>query len=144
MTDDPQISRYLLQDWIVVVVDDDPISLEVAEVILAYYGATVLTAENGSDGVSIIRHHQPRLIIADLSMPVMDGWEMIAKLKGDRVTSDIPIIALTAHAMVGDRERALAAGCHNYLTKPLTPATFIRDLAQVLFEIPELAPYLTQ
>lgn len=139
-----EISRSLLHEWVVLVVDDDPGSLEIAEMVLAYYGAMVLTAVNGREGLALMRKYRPRMIITDLSMPVMDGWELIKALKHDRALSDIPVVALTAHAMAGDRERALAAGCHNYLTKPLTPSSFIRDLMRVLVDIPELAPYLNQ
>jgi CheY-like chemotaxis protein len=139
-----EISRSLLHEWLVLVVDDDPGSLEIAEMVLAYYGATVLTAVNGREGMAMVRKYSPRLIITDLSMPVMDGWEFISVLRQDRTLIDTPVIALTAHAMSGDRERALAAGCHNYLTKPLTPSSFIRDLMRVLVDIPELAPYLNQ
>jgi len=74
-------------------------------------------------------------------MPVMDGWGFINALKADRGLADIPVIALTAHAMQGDRERALAAGFHNYLVKPLTVDTFIRDLVNLLIDIPSLAQY---
>jgi CheY-like chemotaxis protein len=77
-------------------------------------------------------------------MPVMDGWEFMNTIKRDRRTLDIPVIALTAHAMPGDRERAITAGFHNYLTKPLTPATFMRDLLSLLVDVPELAGMLSQ
>jgi CheY-like chemotaxis protein len=76
-------------------------------------------------------------------MPEMDGWGMLGALKLDRATLDIPVIALTAHAMVGDRERAIMAGFHNYLTKPLTPATFMKDLLVLLTDIPAFASELT-
>jgi CheY-like chemotaxis protein len=69
-------------------------------------------------------------------MPVMDGWTMIDELKRDPSTQTIPAIALTAHAMIGDREKAIAAGYHNYLSKPLTPATFMKDLLRLLNDIP--------
>jgi CheY-like chemotaxis protein len=72
-------------------------------------------------------------------MPEMDGWEMLFELKQDRATLDIPVIALTAHAMKGDRERAITAGFHNYLTKPLNPATFMSDVVKLLDNVPELA-----
>ncbi len=71
-------------------------------------------------------------------MPELDGWSMIYELNNDRTTLDIPVIALTAHAIVGDRERAIAAGFHNYLTKPLTPATFLNDLLKLVMDVPEL------
>jgi CheY-like chemotaxis protein len=75
-------------------------------------------------------------------MPVLDGWGLIKALKNDPLIKDIRVIALTAHAMVGDRERAVAGGFHNYLTKPLTVDTFIQDLVNLLMAIPLLAENL--
>ena len=74
-----------------------------------------------------------------LSMPVMDGWAMLKELRGDPCTASVPIIALTAHAMVGDRDKALAAGFQNYLTKPLQPATFVSQLLTILADVPHVA-----
>jgi CheY-like chemotaxis protein len=90
----------------------------------------------------MVRKVKPKLIISDLSMPVMDGWEFIEAMKKDRELAGIPTIALTAHAMPGDREKAIAAGFHNYLTKPLTVDTFSSDLVRILIDIPELSGYL--
>jgi len=132
----------LLEGWDIVVIDDEEDSLEVAEIILLEYGANVFTAENGQDGLKIIHDVKPRFVISDLSMPVMDGWDLIDKLKKDRAVADIPVIALTAHAMVGDRERAVKAGFHNYLTKPLTVKTFMKDLVKLLVDIPSLVEHL--
>jgi CheY-like chemotaxis protein len=140
----PAIRRDILENWTVVVVDDEPDSLEVAVRILRHYGADVQTAVNGADGLNQIRSIRPKLVISDLSMPEMDGWGMLGELKLDRTTMEIPVIALTAHAMVGDRERAIMAGFHNYLTKPLTPATFMKDLLVLLTDIPAFANELTQ
>jgi CheY-like chemotaxis protein len=143
MTSTEPIRRDILQNWNVVVVDDEPDSLEVAVRILRHYGADVHTATNGKEGIESVRNLRPKLVISDLSMPEMDGWGMLQELKQDRSTLDIPIIALTAHAMVGDRERAIMAGFHNYLTKPLTPATFMKDLLILLMDIPAFAHELT-
>jgi CheY-like chemotaxis protein len=129
----------LLEGWTIVVLDDEEDSLEVAEVILDEYGATVHTASNGEDGLARVREAKPRFVISDLSMPIMDGWGFINAMKEDLSLAPIPVIALTAHAMVGDRERAVAAGFHNYLTKPLTVDTFMADLVRLLIDIPELA-----
>jgi two-component system, cell cycle response regulator DivK len=137
-----QIPENLLDGWNIVVLDDEDDSLEVAEIILDEYGANVYTAQNGVEGVETVRRVKPRFVISDLSMPVMDGWGFINMLKADRALAEIPVIALTAHAMVGDRERAVAAGFHNYLTKPLTVDTFMADLLRLLIDIPELAEYL--
>ncbi|MBL8155409.1 MAG: response regulator [Anaerolineae bacterium] len=132
----------LLAGWDIVVIDDEPDSLEVAEIILDAYGANVRTGSNGAEGLDLVRKVRPRFVISDISMPVMDGWGFIHTLKNDRSLMDIPAIALTAHAMVGDRERAITAGFHNYLTKPLTADTFIYDLLKLLMDIPELAEHL--
>mgnify|MGYP000039714084 CR=1 FL=1 len=132
----------LLKDWVVVVVDDEDDSLTVAEIILMEYGATVHTSTNGKEGFEIIKKAKPRLVISDLSMPILDGWGLISLLKHDRAYSEIPVIALTAHAMIGDRERAIANGFHNYLTKPLTVDSFMDNLLNLLLDIPELAHHL--
>lgn len=132
----------LLEGWNVVVLDDEEDSLEVATIILDEYGANVHTASNGEEGLKVVREVKPRFVISDLSMPVMDGWGFIHNMKADRGLSTIPVIALTAHAMVGDRARAVSAGFHNYLTKPLTVDTFMEDLLKLLIDIPELVEYL--
>lgn len=137
------ISPDVLKDWDVVVIDDEPDSLEVARFILDFYGANVHTAVNGKDGISLVEEVKPRFVISDLSMPEMDGWEFISTLKLTPHMQDIPVIALTAHAMKGDRERAVAAGFHNYLTKPLTASTFMDNLLILLLDIPQLSQYLT-
>jgi CheY-like chemotaxis protein len=136
-------TNLILQDWNVLVIDDDPMSLMVATMILKHHGASVHTASNGKEGLEMARSLRPRFIISDLSMPVMDGWTMIDELKRDPATHMIPAIALTAHAMIGDREKAIAAGFYNYLTKPLTPATFMQDLLRLLNDIPDFAAELS-
>ncbi len=134
-----QITATLLKDWKVLVVDDEPDSLLVAETLLQMCGATVFTASNGQAGYDIARRERPRFIISDLSMSGVSGWQMLYKLKETPITSDIPVIAVTAHAMVGDRVRAMEVGFHNYLTKPLRPETFIDDLLVLLIDVPAIA-----
>ena len=135
----------VLASWTVLVIDDDPDALEIVEALLTLYGANVITASNGRSGLDAVRMHRPRFVIADLSMPEMTGWDMVGVLKNDRTTLDIPIVALTAHAMSGDRNRALAMGFHNYLTKPLRPETFVSELLTLLAaDIPDLAQVLRQ
>jgi CheY-like chemotaxis protein len=133
------IPRDLLKDWDIVVIDDEEDSLMIAEIMLSEYGARTHTAWNGEEGLKLIRSVNPKLVISDLSMPVMDGWGVISTLQHDPTIANIPAIALTAHAMLGDREKAIAAGFHNYLIKPLTVETFIQDLVNLLIDIPELA-----
>lgn len=137
-----QIPDNLLEGWAIVVIDDEEDSLEVAQIILDEYGAAVHTATDGQVGLDLVRSVKPRFVISDLSMPTMDGWGFINTLKADPELKSIPVIALTAHAMVGDRERAVLAGFNNYLTKPLTVDTFMADLVKLLIDIPELAEFL--
>jgi CheY-like chemotaxis protein len=130
--------------WEVLVVDDEPDSLEVATRMLKIAGAIVITASNGKEALQKVQAHpsQFKFVLSDLSMPDMDGWELLYQLKQETPTKDIPVIALTAHAMAGDRERGIAAGFHNYITKPLNPTNFIQQLINLLVEIPEYAPLL--
>jgi CheY-like chemotaxis protein len=141
---DTQIRRDILKDWHILVLDDEPDSLEVARLVLRFYGATIHTASNGKEGLEKLRSMlmPPRFIISDLSMPLMDGWAFLSALREDAVFKATPVIALTAHAMVGDRERGLEAGFNNYLTKPLSADTFMGDLLRLLNEIPEFATQL--
>lgn len=132
------LSREILLGWPIVVCDDEEDSLEVATRILRFYKATVHSAPNGRMALDLVRSVHPKVLISDISMPVMDGWELLFEVKQDPATAMIPCIALTAHAMVGDRERAINAGFHNYITKPLSPVTFVHDLLTTLVDIPEL------
>lgn len=134
-----ELPRDMLSGWVVVVVDDEDDSLEVAEIILLSYGAIVHTGVNGAEGVALIKSIKPRFAISDLSMPVMDGWGLIHTLRSDPEFQEIPVFALTAHAMIGDRERAVAAGFTNYMTKPLNAAMFIQELVILLLQVPVLA-----
>jgi two-component system cell cycle response regulator len=138
----PTIRDNMLSGWTVLVVDDEPDSIQVLELLLARYGAQVFTAKNGSEGLTLARQQQPRLIITDLSMPQVSGWEMFETLQHDVAMRQIPVIALTAHAMAGDREKVLRAGFAYYLTKPLRPKSFIGELMAILRQIPQLAAFL--
>ena len=103
------------------VVDDEPVNLALIHLLVEELEipVRVATAENGLQAVSMARELTPTLVLMDLKMPGLDGWEATRQLKADPATAAIPIIAVTAQAMVGDRERALAAGCDGYVTKPI-------------------------
>ncbi len=136
-----ELPEDILDGWIVLVVDDDPNSLDIASTLLRHYGATVFTAVNGHEALAVLSEVQPHFIISDLSMPVMDGWTFIKTLKANRATADVPVIALTAENWMEGRQRAIASGFHNYLTKPLTATTFVRDLLSLLVDIPDFADH---
>ena len=135
---DEKTPRDVLDGWDILIIDDEADSLVVLSHLLKHYGATVITAEDGERGLELIREHRHALIISDLTMPGIDGWELIEILQADSELAAIPVVALTAHAMIGDREKVIQAGYRNHLTKPLIPATFILDLLWLIREIPEL------
>jgi two-component system, cell cycle response regulator DivK len=126
-----------LEGWSVLVVDDEPDNLDVACRLLKRAGAHVTTAENGVEALEVVKITRPDFILSDISMPEMDGWTLIKMLNRNRSTADIPTIALTAHAMEGDRIRAFEAGFVNYITKPLSIDKFVSDLLNILVDIPE-------
>lgn len=121
-----------LRGWHVAVLDDDPASLEIVRTVLEHYDVHVHEAVNGEDGLALIDDVRPRFVVCDLDMPLLNGWGVVEAMKKNRALSGIPVIALTASSSPGDRSKAIAAGFHNYLTKPLTPSTFVNDLLLVL------------
>ena len=92
----------------------------------------IISAPDGATGIALAISDRPDLILMDLNLPVLDGWEAARRLKADPATRDIPIIALTAHAMAGDREKALAAGCNEFDTKPVEFDRLVAKIEQVL------------
>ncbi len=108
----------------VLVVEDNPDNMLLFQDVLQALNYTVIQARDGESGVNTAKSEKPNLILMDLSLPRMDGWTAAKHIKEDPELAHIPIIALTAHAMVGDRERALAAGCDDYLAKPINLREF--------------------
>ena len=103
----------------ILIVEDNEMNRDMLSRRLTRKGYDVVIAEDGGKGVDMATSANPDLILLDLSLPVMDGWEVARTLKADDQTRGIPIIALTAHAMAGDREKAMDAGCDDYDTKPI-------------------------
>lgn len=95
-------------------------------------GFEVLLAVDGEQGVALAQTEVPDLILMDMSLPVLDGWEATRRLKSEPETKKIPIIALTAHAMVGDRDKAIDAGCDDYDTKPIDLTRLLDKIGKVL------------
>jgi two-component system, cell cycle response regulator DivK len=95
----------------------------------------VLTAADGAEGIQLAVRERPDLILMDLSLPVIDGWEATRRIKANMALQDIPIIALSAHAMVGDQEKALQSGCDGYLSKPLDEDLLFATLARFLGQV---------
>jgi CheY-like chemotaxis protein len=103
----------------ILIVDDNTQNLKLARVVLANEGFDVHTASNAEDALQLLRTVTPRLILMDIQLPGMDGLELTRRLKADPATRAIRVIALTAYAMKGDDEKAFAAGCDGYITKPI-------------------------
>lgn len=127
-----------IADWTVLIVDDASDNVEVARKVLTFNGATVYVAEDGLLGLAKLEEIEPTFILLDLSMPIMDGWEMLKKLRELPDKKHLTVIALTAHAMEGDREKALAAGFDGYIAKPFRLASFLNSIMACLDEVEQL------
>ena len=107
----------------VLVVDDNPTNAKLVAYVLARHGFDVRTAADAAEAVAAIAERRPRVILMDLQLPGVDGFELTRRLKADAATADIAIVAVTAYAMTGDEDRARAAGCDGYLSKPIDTRT---------------------
>ena len=103
----------------ILLVEDNEMNRDMLKRRLTRKGYDVSIAEDGAQGVNLAQSLMPDLILMDMSLPVMDGWQATREIKANAKTQEIPVIALTAHAMAGDREKCLAAGCDDYDTKPV-------------------------
>jgi len=112
----------------ILVVDDNPANQKLVRVILAGEGYIVRTAFNAEEALACLESFTPRMILMDIQLPGMDGLELTRRLKANPKTKSILIIALTAYAMKGDDQKAFAAGCDGYITKPLDPDTLPKQL----------------
>ena len=101
------------------VVEDNEINRDMMVRRLQRRGFTIVTAVDGQQGIDMARSEKPDLVLMDMSLPVVDGWEATRQIKNDPGIKHIPVVGLTAHAMVGDRDKALNAGCVDYATKPV-------------------------
>ena len=112
----------------ILIIEDNPANLELMTYLLRAFGHTVLTTENGNHGLEAAEREHPDLIICDIQLPDIDGFEVIRRLHSHPELCSIAVIAVTALAMVGDRARVLAAGFDDYLAKPIDPETFVRQM----------------
>lgn len=116
----------------VLLVEDNELNRDMLSRRLTRRGFEIVIAEDGIQGVQQASDADPEIILLDMSLPGLDGWEVARRLKADPATSAIPIIALTAHAMAGDRERALQAGCDDYDTKPIELPRLLEKIESLL------------
>lgn len=112
----------------ILVIEDNEQNLYLVKFILEKNGYQVNAAVDGQTGIEMADHLKPDLILLDIQLPVMDGYAVARSLRANSNVANIPIIAVTSHAMVGDREKAMAAGCNGYIEKPINPDTFISEV----------------
>lgn len=113
-------------------VEDNEDNLYMLSNRLTRRGYEVVSARDGEQGIAMAGSEAPALILMDLSLPIIDGWEATRRLKAEALTRNIPVIALSAHAMAGDRDRAIAAGCDDYDTKPVELPRLLEKIAALL------------
>ncbi|MBN1385121.1 MAG: response regulator [Elusimicrobia bacterium] len=111
----------------ILVIEDNPLNREIVEVTLKKEGYNLVLAVDGEDGLQKLEE-SPDLVLLDLSLPKISGWDIIKKIRKDKKYKNLPVIALTAHAMVGDREKAIKMGCNAYLPKPCLPKNIIEKV----------------
>jgi len=116
----------------IVYVEDDGDNVYVLTRRLGRRGYDVTVASDGAAGIETVRTLKPALVLMDMSLPVLDGWEATRRLKADPTTRGIPVIGLSSHAMIGDREAALAAGCDDYETKPIEIERLLAKMQELL------------
>lgn len=116
----------------ILLVEDNEDNLIVYRTILDHVGYRVIEARDGEEGVARAFADHPDLILMDVSLPKMDGWEATRRIKADETTRDIPIIAVTAHALDDDREKATQVGCDGYLAKPVAPRRVVEEVERFI------------
>jgi CheY-like chemotaxis protein len=121
-----------LSDWNVLIVDDEPDNVGVLELVFRFHQASVRTAESGQRCLELLEHEKPSLLLIDIQMPVMSGYELLKRIREQARWCDFPIIAVSAHAMSGDSERAIAAGFDGYITKPVSAITLVDQIKAII------------
>ncbi|HWK90589.1 MAG TPA: response regulator [Longimicrobium sp.] len=116
----------------ILLVEDNEDNRTIYSTILRHFGHEVVEAANGEDGIRLAHERNPAVILMDVAMPGIDGWEATRRLKAHPHTAKIPVIALTAHAMAEDRQRAADAGCESYLSKPVEPRRVVEEVQRLL------------
>jgi CheY-like chemotaxis protein len=116
----------------ILIVEDNEMNRDMLSRRLARRGYQIVMAVDGEEGIAAARREDPDLILMDMSLPVVDGWEATRRLKADADMQSIPVIGLTAHAMAGDRDKAIAAGCDDYDTKPVELARLLQKIEALL------------
>jgi|SRR5688572_3312492 CheY-like chemotaxis protein len=121
-----------LSAWNVLIVDDEVHNSGVLEYVFKFHDAKVRIADSGAECLRLLEKELPTLILLDLSMPKMSGWEVLKFIRANDALKGIPVITITAQVMAGDRERALEAGFDGYIAKPISVSTIIKTIQEIL------------
>jgi two-component system, cell cycle response regulator len=131
----------------ILIIEDNPANLELMSYLLTAFGHTTLAATDGEQGLALARSEAPDLVVCDIQLPKLDGYEVVRQLKSNPELRAIPIVAVTAFAMVGDRDRVMQAGFDGYIAKPIVPETFVSQVETFLgpqrraaVQLPTIAP----
>jgi two-component system cell cycle response regulator len=124
----------------ILIIEDNPANVELMAFLLAAYGHTPVSAPDGARGVAAARAERPDLVACDVNLPGMNGFEVLATLKAEPQLAGVPVLAVTALAMAGDREKVLAAGFDGYISKPIEPESFVAELEAFLLPADAPAP----
>jgi CheY-like chemotaxis protein len=116
----------------ILIIEDNEQNMYLMTFLLENYGYKIIQAFNGKDGIRLTQETKPDVILLDIQLPEMNGYQVAEELRKDRTLEAVPIIAVTSYAMAGDKERALAAGATGYIEKPINPDTFISQLQEYL------------
>ena len=116
----------------ILIIDDNEQTLYLIRFMLEKHGYEVVQAQDGREGIELTGRVKPSLIILDVQLPVMDGYAVARELRNNAELADVPIVAVTSYAMAGDRERIMAAGCTDYIEKPIDPDTFVPQIERHL------------
>jgi two-component system cell cycle response regulator DivK len=116
----------------VLLIEDNEQNRYLATFLLEQHGYKVVAAADGPLGISMARELKPDMILLDIQLPGMDGYQVARALRGHAELANLPIVAVTSYAMVGDREKSLAAGCNGYIEKPINPDTFVAEISRFL------------
>jgi two-component system, cell cycle response regulator DivK len=119
-------------EWAVLIIDDEPDNLAVLADTFELYDIEVMLAGSGQEGLNVLQEKVPTLILLDLSMPEMDGWETFFQIKANPQAQHIPVVVLSAHAMPEDKAKALTMGFDGYIRKPFDPCTLIENLKKYI------------
>lgn len=116
----------------ILVVEDNPDNRQLVRFILEREGYEILEAPDGLEGINMVRKHMPDLVLLDLAIPELDGWDVAAELKADPKTSHIPLVAMSAFTLPKDKRKAMELGCVGYIEKPLETLSFAKEVGQYL------------